>query len=189
MNKLIAAAAYAAALGAAHAAGGNYNIDPTHTFVSFEVMHFGTSTHRARFDRKEGTVQFDRGARSGRVEITIDMSSVNSGVAAFDRHLQGKDFFNVAEHPSGRFVGDRFAFGGDKVTEVSGMLTLLGQTHPVTINAIRFSCYINPLFQREVCGGDFEAVIARTLWGVSYGLPALAPEMVRLVVQVEAIKQ
>jgi len=96
MNRLITAAACAAALTAAHADGGSYAIDPTHTFVSFEVMHRGTSTHRARFDRKEGTVQFDRRARSGRVEISIDMNSINSGVPAFDSHLRSKDLLDVA---------------------------------------------------------------------------------------------
>jgi polyisoprenoid-binding protein YceI len=189
MNKLVTAAACAVVFTAANADGGNYAIDPTHTFVSFEVMHFGTSTNRARFDRKEGTVQFDRRARSGRVEITIDMSSVNSGVPPFDGHLRSKDILNVAEHPSARFVGDKFSFVGDKVTEVAGTLTLLGKTHPVTLKATRFNCYDNPIFKREVCGGDFETVIQRSQWGVNYGLPGIAPDNVRLVVQVEAIKQ
>jgi len=189
MNRLITAAACAAALTAAHADGGSYAIDPTHTFVSFEVMHRGTSTHRARFDRKEGTVQFDRRARSGRVEISIDMNSINSGVPAFDSHLRSKDLLDVAAHPTARFVGDRFTFVEDSVTEVAGTLTLLGKSHPVTLKATRFNCYDNPIFRREVCGGDFETVIQRSQWGVNHGLPGIAPDQVRLVVQVEAIRQ
>ncbi|HSM20759.1 MAG TPA: YceI family protein [Rubrivivax sp.] len=189
MHKLIIAAACAAAVTGAQAEGGNYAIDPTHTFVTFEVTHFGTSTNRARFDRKEGMVQFDRAARTGRVEISIDMASVNSGVAPFDGHLRSKDILNVAEHPTAKFVGDKFSFAGDQVTEVAGTLTLMGQTHPVTLKANRFNCYLNPMFKREVCGGDFETVIQRSLWGVNYGLPAVAPDNVRLLVQVEAVKQ
>ena len=189
MNRLIAAAACAATLASAQAEGGNYAIDPTHTFVSVEVMHFGTSTQRVRFDRKEGTVQFDRASRSGRVEITIDMASVNSGVAPFDSHLRSKDILDVAEHPTATFVGSRFSFVGDRVTEVAGTLTMRGKTHPVALKATRFNCYLNPIFKREVCGGDFEAVIQRSLWGVDDGLPAVAPDNVRLLVQVEAIKQ
>jgi len=189
MNKLIIAVACATAVTGAQADGGNYAIDPTHTFVTFEVSHFGTSTNRARFDKKEGLVQFDRAARSGRVEITIDMASVNSGVATFDGHLRSKDILNVGEHPSAKFVGDKFSFAGDQVTEVAGTLTMMGKTHPVTLKANRFNCYLNPMFKREVCGGDFEAVIQRSLWGVNYGLPAVAPDNVRLLVQVEAVKQ
>ena len=140
------------AAGAAQAQSATYAIDPTHTFVSFEVSHFGTSTNRGRFDKKEGTVQFDRAGKTGRVEINIDTTSINSGVAQFDSHLKSKDFFNVAEHPTARFVGDKFSFEGDKVTAVQGTLTMLGKSHPVTLKANQFNCYLNPMFKREVCG-------------------------------------
>jgi polyisoprenoid-binding protein YceI len=189
MRTLFIAASAMAALGAARAEVPSYTIDPTHTFVTFEVLHFGTTTNRGRFDRKEGQVQFDRAARAGRVEITIEMASVSTGVATFDRHLKGKDFFDVAEHPTARFVGERFAFDGDKLTEVGGTLTLLGKALPVTLKALRFNCYHSPLFKREVCGGDFEAIVQRSAWGITYGMPAVAPDAVRLVVQVEAIRQ
>jgi len=189
MQKLLVAAACTAVITGAHADGGNYAIDPTHTFVTFEIAHFGTSTNRVRFDKKEGTVRFDRKAKGGRVEITIDMASVNSGVSPFDSHLRSKDLLDVAQFPTAKFVGDKFGFAGDQVTEVAGTLTLMGKTHPVTLKASRFNCYLNPIFKREVCGGDFETVIQRSQWGVNYGLPAMAPDNVRLLVQVEAVKQ
>jgi polyisoprenoid-binding protein YceI len=184
---LLAAAAAAAVPGAVQAAG--YFVDPTHTTVGFEALHFGTSTTRVRFDKKEGTIVFDRVARTGRVEISVDTASVNSGVAPFDKQLRGKDFFDVTEHPTATFVSERLVFAGDKVSEVVGTLTLLGKTHPVTLKAMNFNCYTNPIFKREVCGGDFEAVVQRSLWGLRYGLPAVAPDNVRLVIQVEAIRQ
>ena len=139
MKKIIATAAALAALfvatGSAHAQAATYNIDPSHTFASFEVTHFGTSTIRGRFDKKEGAVQLDRAAKTGKVELTIDMASINTGVAPFDGHLKSKDFFDVGNFPTAKFVGDKFSFNGDKVTEVSGTLTLLGKTHPVTLKA------------------------------------------------------
>jgi polyisoprenoid-binding protein YceI len=174
---------------AARAEGGSYAIDPTHTFVSFETVHAGTSTQRVRFDRKQGQVQFDRAARSGRVEIDIDMRSVNSGVPAFDGLLRSKDIFDTDRYPNARFVGHRFGFDGDRVSEVAGTLTMMGRTHPVVLKATRFNCYTNPIFRREVCGGDFEALIQRSRWGIQFGLPALAPDQVMLLVQVEAIQQ
>lgn len=183
------AAACALAFGAAGADEGSHAIDPTHTFVHFEVLHAGTSTTRVRFDRKTGVVHFDRAARSGRVEIRVELSSLSSGHAAFDELLRGKEVFDVAAHPQAVFVGERFVFDGDRVAEVRGTLTLRDRAHPVTLKAMRFDCYTNPLFRREVCGGDFEAVVRRSLWGLSHGLPALAPDEVRLVVQVEAIRR
>ena len=95
-------------------------IDPTHTFVTYEIGHFGTSTNRGRFDKKEGTVQFDRAAKTGKVEVVFDLKSVSTGVAPLDKHLQSADFFDTAKFPSAKFVGDKFVFNGDKVAQVSG---------------------------------------------------------------------
>ncbi len=184
-----AAACLFITIGTAQAQAATYTIDPTHTFVNFEIAHFGTSFNRGRWDKKEGTIQFDRAAKTGRVDITIDMSSINTGVGPFDGHLKGKDFFNVAEFPSARFVGEKFIFSGDKVTAVEGLLTMVGKTQPLTLKANLFNCYTSPIFKREVCGGDFEAALQRSQWGISYGMPMVAPDSVRLMVQVEAIRQ
>lgn len=166
-----------------------YAIDPTHTFVSFEIQHYGTSTNRGRFDRKEGTMQLDRTAKSGKVEITIDMNSISTGVPALNTYLKGRDFFDTAHFPTGRFVADRISFDGDKVAAVEGTLTLLGKPVPVTLKATHFNCYTNPLLKREVCGGDFEATVQPSAWGISTDIPAVAPDRARLVVQVEAVRQ
>jgi len=185
---LLIAAAVLATTGAAHAQSATYAIDPTHTFVTFEARHFGTSTNRGRFDKKEGTVTLDKAAKTGKVEVTIDTSSINTGVGPFDGHLKSKDFFNVAEHPTAKFTGDKLTFDGDKVKSVAGTLTLAGVSQPVTLTASNFNCYTNPMLKREVCGGDFETTIKRSEFGVKYGLPGI-PDDVRLLIQVEAVKQ
>lgn len=179
----------AATLGVAHAEPASYMLEPTHTFVTFEIGHFGTSTNRGRFDKKEGTVTIDRAAKNGKLQLTIDATSVNTGTAAFDKHLQSPDLFNAAQFSTLTFVADKFSFNGDKVSEVTGNLTLLGKTNPVTLKASQFNCYQHPMLKREVCGGDFETTIDRTQWGMNYGIDWGFPKNVRLVVQVEAIKQ
>lgn len=184
----VATAALACLAGAAQAQSASYAIDPGHTFVTFEVLHFGTSTARGRFDKKEGTVQFDRAGKTGKVDITIDMASINTGVAAFNTHLIGEDFFNTAKFPTAKFTSDKFSFAGDKVSEVSGTLTLMGKSNPVTLKATNFNCYENPRLKREVCGGDFETTLLRSQYGMGYGLPNI-PDSVRLTVQIEAVKQ
>ena len=187
-NTLTALALASTAL-AANAQSATYAIDPTHTFASFEIGHFGTSTNRGRFDKKSGSVTFDRAAKTGKVEITLETGSINTGTEPFNKHLQSKDFFNAAEFPTATFVGDKFTFNGDKVTEVSGRLTLLGKTNPLTLKATNFNCYESPMLKREVCGGDFEATIVRSQYGMSWGLNFGFADAVRLVVQVEAVKQ
>ena len=183
------AAAATLATGIAQAEPASYAIDPTHTFVTFEISHFGAAMNRGRFDKKEGSVQLDKAAKSGKVEISFDATSVNTGTPAFDKHLQSADLFNAAQHPKISFVSDKFSFNGDKVSEVSGQLTLLGKTAPITLKANQFNCYQSPMLKREVCGGDFEATIDRTQWGMNYGVDWGFAKNVRLVVQVEAVKQ
>lgn len=188
MKKTLLLAALFAAAGAAQAQSATYMIDPTHTQVVFEAKHFGVSTNRGRWDKKEGTVTLDKAAKTGKVELTIDMGSISTGIGPFDGHLKSKDFFAAEEFPTAKFVGDKFTFNGDKVTSVSGDLTLRGVTKPVTLTASSFGCYENPRLKREVCGGDFETTIQRSQWGMAYGLPGI-PDSVRLLIQAEAIKQ
>jgi polyisoprenoid-binding protein YceI len=189
MNKTLLAAAILATTGLAHAEIATYAIDPTHTFVTFEANHFGTSTLRGRFDKKEGSVTLDKAAKSGKAEIMLDTGSVSTGVAPLDTHLKSKDFFNAGEFSTAKFTADKFAFNGDKVSEVAGTLTLLGKTQPVTLKATNFNCYMSPMLKREICGGDFETTIARSAYGMPFGINFGLPDNIRLLIQIEAVKQ
>ena len=188
-SSLISAAALTLLALTTQAQAANYAIDPAHTYVTFEIGHFGTSTNRGRFDKKEGKVEFDRAAKTGKVEIAIDTKSVNTGFGAFNEHLQSADLFDAAKYPNVTFVSDKFNFSGDKLADVTGKLTLLGKTQPVTLKAVNFNCYDSPMLKREVCGGDFETTIDRTQFGMNYGIDWGFPKNVRLLIQVEAVKQ
>jgi polyisoprenoid-binding protein YceI len=184
---LLAAAAVLSAASLAQAA--DYAIDPTHTFATFEIGHFGASVNRGRFDKKEGRISFDKAAQTGSVDVSFDVASVNTGTANFDKHLASAEILNAEKFPKARFVSTRFQFNGDQLRAVDGQLTLLGKTQPVTLKANQFACYESPMLKREVCGGDFEATIDRTAFGVNYGVDWGFPKNVRLVLQVEGVKQ
>lgn len=184
---LAVAATLLAAASLAQAEAVTYAVEPMHTYVTFEVRHFATSTNRGRFDKKEGSITLDRAAKTGRADITIDTASISSGLALFDGHLRGDNFLRVKDFLTAKFTGDKFSFDGDKVSAVSGTLTLLGKTQPITLNATHFNCYDNPMLKREVCGGDFEATLQRSAYGMSYGLPGI-PDSVKLVIQIEAVR-
>ena len=191
MRKVIFALAATAAMfaGAAQAETATYAVDPTHTFATFEISHFGASVNRVRIDKKEGTVQLDKAAKTGKVELTLQMDSMESGTVPRRRDLQSSEIFDAEKLPTAKFVGDKFTFDGDKVASVSGLLTLKGKTQPVTFKANQFACYDSPMVKREVCGGDFEATIDRTAFGVDDGVAYGFPKNVRIVAQIEAIKQ
>jgi polyisoprenoid-binding protein YceI len=183
-----AGAAVAAASGVALAQSANYQVDPTHTFVTWEAKHFGVSTSRGRFDKKSGSITYDKAGKTGTADITIEMASINTGVAPFDGHLKSNDFFAVEKFSQAKFSGTQFKFEGDKLSEVVGTLTLRGITQPATLKATGFGCYESPMLKREVCGGDFETTVTRSQFDMKYGLPGI-PDNIRLLIQVEAVKQ
>lgn len=185
MKKLFSLLLAASACASAQSA--TYQLDPLHTHVMFEIDHI-ISTNRGRFDKKEGTITIDPAAKTGKAEVTIDMSSINTGTVNFDGHLKSKDFFNIEQFATAKFEGSKFEFDGSKVKSVAGTLTMLGKTMPVTLSAEHYNCFEHPRLKREVCGGDFTTIIQRSQWGMAYGLPGI-PDSIKLVIQVEAVKQ
>jgi polyisoprenoid-binding protein YceI len=183
---LCSAASAALAQASAPAAAPTWALDPTHTFVHWEVVHMGTSTIRGRFDQVAGSVQFDPKAQQLAVSITIATASVSSGVPILDALLKGSSMLDTAANPQAFFVARGARFEGETPRELRGEFTLRGISQPLTLRALRWNCGLSPLFRRTVCGGDFEAEIVRSSFGITHSLPFVA-DKVRLVVQVEAI--
>ena len=184
--------AVVAALGftaAAQAEPATYALDPSHSFASWEISHFGTSTNRGRFNKTSGTVTIDKAAKTGSLDVTVDTTSLDTGTAAFTKHISSEEIINVAANPTARLVANKFVFNGDKVSEIDGTLTLHGKTNPVVLKATNFNCYMSPMVKREVCGGDFDMMITRSQYDVSYGLNYGFPDTMRVIIQVEGVKQ
>jgi polyisoprenoid-binding protein YceI len=188
LHACLAAALLLAGAGSTRAEPASYTFDPSHSFVTFEIDHFGTSTVRGRFGPLSGSAELDREGRRGRVQTRIPTGSVSLGFPAFDSRAREPDLLDSAQQPEAFFVAERFIFEGEAVREVRGELTLRGTSRPLALRALRFNCYLNPLFRREVCGGDFEAELNRSDYGLSFGLPFVG-DRVRLLIQVEAIRQ
>ncbi|WP_019673609.1 YceI family protein [Psychrobacter lutiphocae] len=171
------------------ASAATYEIDPHHAHVRFSVDHFGTSTNAGGFYNLSGVVEYEPEAQKGFVGITIPMGSLSTGIKAFDNHLKSADFFNVEQYPTAYFQSTNWQFNGDKVAAVTGNLTLLDQTHPVTLTATKFNCYDNPMLKTQVCGGDFETTIDRTKWGIDTLTDGGMMKDIKLKIQIEAGKK
>ena len=164
-----------------------YRLDPAHTFVTFEVRHFGTSTLRGRIGPVPGEVTVDRGARTGDLRLRIPVDTVSTGMRVLDARLKQPDLLATTEYPEAYFVATRFQFdaaGG--VKEVRGEFTLRGAGEPLSLFARSFACRHDETLRREVCGGDFEADLKRGRFGATFGEPFIGDD-VHLVIQVEAI--
>jgi polyisoprenoid-binding protein YceI len=159
-----------------------YVLDPAHSFVHFEVLHFGTSTTRGRFGPVQGEVLLDRAKARGEVGLRVATASVDTGIPVFNARLREPDLLASAEHPEVFFVARSFLFEGAQLAEVRGEFTFRGTSQPLSLRARQFGCRMDG--EAEVCGGDFEGEILRSEFGVTFGLPLIA-DRVRLVVQVE----
>ena len=182
-----AAAALLAATFAAQAAPVTYNIDPMHTYPSFEADHMGISTWRGKFDKTSGTVTMDRDAGTGTVDIVVDMNSGDFGLEALNKVAKGKELFESAKYPKAHFKGTLEGFTDGAPTRAVGTLELHGKTNPVTLDIKKFKCIPHPMFKREACGADIYATIDREQFGMAAGKEYGFSMAVDLRIQVEAI--
>ena len=164
-----------------------WRLDPNHTFVQFEVLHFGTSTLRGRIGPVTGEVTIDRAARAGDLRLRIPVATVETGIPALDARLKQPDLLATVEYPEAYFVATRFQFdaaGG--VKEVRGEFTLRGVGEPLSLYARSFACRDDAQLKKTVCGGDFVADLKRGRFGATFAEPFVSDD-VHLVIQVEAI--
>lgn len=174
---------------AVSAAPVRYNIDPNHTYPSFEADHMGgLSIWRGKFRTTGGSVELDRAAQSGSVDITIDAASIDFGHDRMTTHAKSADMFDVAKFPTATYKGKFSKFNGDAPTEVQGELTLHGVTKPVTLTINSFMCKVHPTKKTEMCGADASATINRADFGINFGQQMGFKQEVKLAIQVEAAK-
>jgi polyisoprenoid-binding protein YceI len=173
--------------GSAIAAPVTYNVDPNHTYPSFEADHLGgLSVWRGKFDKSSGTIVLDKEKSSGTVDITIDASSIDFGHAKLNEHAKSAEIFDVEKFPTATFKGTLAKFKDGAPTEVEGQFTLHGVTKPLTLKINQFKCMPSPMTKKEVCGADASATFNRSDFGVSFGDKYGFKQEVKLQIQVEA---
>jgi len=190
LNKhLIVSAVLALIAGSAMATPTTYNIDPRHTYPSFESDHFGgISTWRGKFTKSSGVVTLDVAAKTGTVDVSIDTASIDTGNVPLDTRVKSADFLDASKYPSAIFKGSSLRFDGDTPVEVSGDFTFHGVTKPLTLKIDSFKCFINPLIKKEVCGAEASAQFDRADYGVTWGTNYGFKTLTRLQIQVEGVK-
>jgi polyisoprenoid-binding protein YceI len=189
MKNALPVAMLALMTGSAIAAPVTYNVDPNHTYPSFEADHFGgLSVWRGKFDKTSGTVVLDKDKSAGSVDITIDASSIDFGHAKLNEHAKSPEMFDVAKFPTASYKGTLVKFKDGAPTAVEGELTLHGVTKPVTLTINQFKCMMNPMLKKEVCGADASATFNRSDFGVSYGDKYGFKQEVKLQIQVEGVR-
>ncbi|MGC4061859.1 MAG: YceI family protein [Aquabacterium sp.] len=189
MTKLFAAAVLASSFAASvFAAPETYVTEPNHTFANFSYTHMGLSTQLSKFSKTSGTVVFDKAAKTGSVDITIDMKSVDTGSNLFNGHIQGADFLDTDKFPTATFKSTKVVFDGDKPASIEGNLTIKGITKPVTLTVTHFVNKEHPMAKKDAIGANATTVIKRTEFNAGKYAPAVGDD-VTITVSIEALKQ
>ncbi|MEZ5649756.1 MAG: YceI family protein [Burkholderiaceae bacterium] len=189
LSQLSFAAVLAAGLAtSAVAAPVTYTIDPNHTFPRFSYSHFGYSTQLSSFEKTKGTVVYDAEAKTGSVEIMIDLTAVNTGSDLFNGHLQGADFFDTANHPTATFKSTSVVFEGDQPVRIDGNLTIKGVTKPVSLTVTSFKSMPHPMAKKPALGANAFTNVKRTDFNAGKYAPYVGDE-VRIDIAIEAIAQ
>ncbi len=164
----------------------SYTVDPQHTYPNFTISHLGFSTMHGMFTSTKGSLEMDRKAGTGKVEVTIDAASVFTGFKKRDDHLRSPDFFNAVEFPEIKFKSTAVEFNGD-TAKVTGDLTILNTTKSVVLDVSSINCGKHPFNPKinEVCGFDAITAFKRSEFGMQFGLPAVGDD-VKLNLQLEA---
>jgi len=164
-----------------------YDVDPAHTYPSFEADHNGgMSLWRGKFNSSMGKITVDKAAGSGTVDLTIDMKSIDFGIQALNDHANTPDIFDTAKFPTATYSGKLAKFVNGSPTEVDGQLTMHGVTKPVTLKINSFLCKPDQRSGKERCGADASAQINREDFGVNFGKTFGFKMEVTLRIQVEA---
>jgi len=188
MKRLALLTALAAASVAVHAAPVTYTIDNSHTYPHFTYNHLGFSNQTHKFDKTSGTVVLDRKARTGSVDVTIDATSVNTGYAVFNEHIQAADFFDTTVYPTLTFKSTGMKFKGDQPASVMGDLTIKGVTKPVTLTITHFKCQPHPMLKMEACGANATTQVKRSEFNMGKNVPYVSDE-VTLTLAIEAVNK
>ena len=179
----------AAACSIAAAAPVTYDIDPKHTYPSFEADHMGgRSVWRGKFDRTTGQVVLDKAAGAGTVDVVVDMSSVDFGLDKMNDKARSAEIFDVGKYPQATYKGKLEGFVNGAPSRVVGELTLHGVTRPLTLQIDSFKCMPHEVVKREVCGADALATFNRDDFGIDASKKLGFKMGVTLRIQVEAIQ-
>lgn len=186
MKKIFLTIAFALFSSYANAAD-TYILDKNHANITWSANHFGFSNPSGKFTKSDGKVILDmENPDKSSVNVTIDTSSVQTGIEKFDNHLKSADFFNVEKFPNASFVSNAVELIGKGRAKVTGSFTLLGVTKPLVLDVKINKIGLNPFTQKKTAGFSAITTIKRSDYGMNFGVPGVS-DNVKITIEAEAI--
>lgn len=166
----------------------SYKVDSNHTYPSFEADHQGgLSVWRGKIKSTTGNIVLDTAARTGTVDVSMDMKTIDFGNDGLNKHVMAADILDVEKFPTAVYHGT-IVFSGDKPASVDGTLTLHGVTKPVKLSFNSFLCKPDTLTKVDRCGADVAGAFNRDDFGIDFVKAMGYGMLVKLAIQVEATK-
>ena len=164
--------------------------DKAHSEVDFSILHLGLSHVHGRFGNIGGSIVMNEAdVTKSTINVTIDVSTVDTGVAPRDGDLKSDHFFNVAQFPTATFVSTSVAKSGGGLT-VTGNLTLHGVTKPVTLTIEGPTGPVQGMDKKPHEGFSATTTISRTAFGIGANMPsAVLGDDVMLTIDLDLSKQ
>lgn len=169
-----------------------YKLDPEHISIGFLAMHLGYAKVLGMFRKAGGEFVFDEDTQEiTSVKIIIDTNSVFTNHQKRDDHLRSPDFLDTASFPEMVFTANQAQRTGERTFKVVGLLTLLGQTRPLTLDFTWNKSGRYPIGWRPyVIGVSGRGGFKRSDFGMQYGVSnGLVGDEIELIIEFEAQRQ
>ncbi|KUM82880.1 MULTISPECIES: YceI family protein [Streptomyces] len=172
---------------------GDYTIDTAHSTIGFTVRHAMVTNVKGKFDDFSGSLHLDGSDPSASTaSIDVKMDSIDTGSEDRDGHLKSADFFKIEEFPTMTFRSTKAEALGDEDYRITGDLTILGTTKPLTID-LEFNGSAKDPFGNERVGFEGKAEIKRSEWGLTWNAAletggVLISDKIKLNFDISAIK-
>ena len=162
-----------------------YKSDKSHADLLFSIGHAGFTRKHGWFRDFDSTLQYDAAKpENSKVEVTVRTNSVDTGLPARDKDLQGAGFFDSAKYPEMHFVSTRVIPGKDQELRIEGELTLHGVTKPVVLSAHLNKAGPNPFDKTPMLGFSGAGSIKRSEFGMTSLIPVI-DDLVEIVIDIE----
>ena len=194
MKTIIISALILAATVFANAQTSQWRYDDTHAKVGFSISHFGISETEGKFTKFSGTVLSDKPDFSdAKIDITIDVNSINTEAAQRDAHLKSADFFDVAKFPSIVFKSKKLTPSGKNKYKLTGDITMHGVTKEIILDVIYKGTVVDP-YKNTKAGFKLSGTLNRNDFGLTWNGKLASGEIlvgneVELMINIELIKK
>lgn len=165
----------------------NYTLDPNHTYVLWRINHLGFSNPSGKWMAGGNLILDKDNPKNSQVKATIDLANIITGIPELDKHLKGKNFFDVAQFPTASFVSNKIDITGKTTAKVHGILTLHGLSKPITLNVTFNKAAVSPVSNKDTVGFSATTLLKRSDFGITTLIPEVSDE-VKINIETEAYK-